>query len=74
VFDEIRLRTELLIDIYDLIEQNKHNLGEQKEIEDLYSQFMSKQIALKKQISNKFKEFHDELLRKEKDILTIFEK
>lgn len=68
VINEITLRTELLIDIYDLIEQNKTNLGDQKEIDDLYNQFMTKQMNLKKIVTNKFKEYYNELLRKEKDI------
>jgi hypothetical protein len=64
----------LLIDIYELIEQNKSNLGDQKEIDDLYNQFMTKQIALKKHVANKFKEYANELLRKEKDVLNTLEK
>ena len=74
VINEITLRTELLIDIYDLIEQNKTNLGDQKEIDDLYNQFMTKQINLKKLVANKFKEYYNELLRKEKDIVSLLEK
>jgi hypothetical protein len=73
VLNEISLRAELLIDIYQLIEQNKSNLGDQKEIDDLYNQFMTKQIALKKHVTNKFKEFYNELLRKEKDVLNTLE-
>lgn len=74
VLKEISLRAELLIDIYELIEQNKNNLGDQKDIDDLYNQFMTKQIALKKHVANKFKEFYNELLRKEKDVLNQLEK
>lgn len=74
VIKEIALRTELLIDIYELIEQNKNNLGDQKEIDDLYNQFMTKQIALKKHVANKFKEYANELLRKEKDVLNTLER
>ena len=74
VLKEIALRTELLIDIYELIEQNKNNLGDQKEIDDLYNQFMTKQIALKKHVANKFKEYYNELLRKEKDVLNTLER
>jgi hypothetical protein len=72
--NEISLRAELLIDIYQLIEQNKSNLGDQKDIDDLYNQFMTKQIALKKHVTNKFKEYYNELLRKEKDVLNTLEK
>lgn len=74
VLKEISLRAELLIDIYELIEQNKSNLGDQKDIEDLYNQFMTKQIALKRHVANKFKEYYNELLRKEKDVLNSLEK
>lgn len=74
VLNEISLRAELLIDIYQLIEQNKSNLGDQKEIDDLYNQFMTKQIALKKHVTNKFKEYYNELLRKEKDVLNTLER
>ena len=74
LLQEISLRAELLIDIYQLIEQNKNNLGDQKEIENLYNQFMTKQIALKKHVTNKFKEYYNELLRKEKDVLNTLER
>jgi len=74
VLKEITLRTELLIDIYELIEQNKNNLGDQKEIDDLYNQFMTKQIALKRHVANKFKEYYNDLLRKEKDVVNAIEK
>lgn len=49
-------------------------MGDQKEIDDLYNQFMTKQIALKKHVTNKFKEFYNELLRKEKDVLNTLER
>lgn len=49
-------------------------MGDQKDIEDLYNQFMTKQIALKRHVANKFKEYYNELLRKEKDVLNSLEK
>ena len=73
LLQEITLRAELLLDIYQLIEQNKNNLGDQKDIDNLYNQFMTKQIALKKHVTNKFKEYSNELLRKEKSVLNILE-
>lgn len=74
VVKEITLRTELLIDIYELVEQNKNNLGDQKELDDMYNQFMTKQIALKKHVTNKFKEYYNEIMRKEKDVMNVLEK
>ncbi|CAI2361108.1 unnamed protein product [Moneuplotes crassus] len=74
LLQEITLRAELLLDIYQLIEQNKSNMGDQAEVDDLYNQFIMKQISLKKDVANKFKEINNELLRKEKAIMNILER
>lgn len=74
LLQEITLRAELLLDIYQLIEQNRSNLGDQNDVDELYNQFMVKQISLKKDVTNKFKEINNELLRKERSIMDVLER
>jgi len=52
VITEITARTELLIDIYELIEQNRTNMEQLKDVDNLYNQFRAKQGAVEK-----FKEY-----------------
>lgn len=39
---EIGMWTDLLLDIYELIEQNKANFGDEKETEELFNEFKKK--------------------------------
>jgi hypothetical protein len=68
VINEITARTELLIDIYELIEANRANMEQLKEVDGLYNNFRAKQNAVEK-----FKEYTEELVRKQREFLHVIE-
>ena len=56
MLSEIQLRTECLIEMYDLIEQNQLGKVDQAQVEILLHRFRAKSNELKSLVSNKFKE------------------
>lgn len=57
-----------MIDIYELIEQNRANMEQLKDVDGLYRQFRAKQNAVEK-----FKEYCEELMRKQREVLHVLE-
>lgn len=47
---EIGLRTDLLLEIYELVESTKQNFGDETETEELFNEFKKRQKSLKKQV------------------------
>lgn len=73
VIKEITMRTELLIEIYELIEGTKQNFTDQANIEDTYKEFQGRQDQLKKYVSDTFKGLMNELKRKEERTMDILD-
>ncbi len=73
VVKEITLRTELLIEVYELVEGTKSNFTEHTEIENLHKEFSDKKVALRKKVSDTFRNLVTELKRKEERTLDILE-
>lgn len=73
MINEITNRTELLIEIYELIESTKQNFNDSTEIEALRKEFNMKQVTLKKQVTESFQTLISELKRKEERMLTLLE-
>lgn len=56
VFNEIQIRTECLIEMYELVEQNQLGKVDQTEVEALFLRFRNKSMELKTLVQNRFKE------------------
>ncbi len=68
VFTEIQLRTECLIEMYELVEQNQLGKVDQSEVEALFLRFRNKSMELKTLVQNRFKELKASLKIQEQQI------
>lgn len=73
VIKEITLRTELLIEIYELVEGTKSNYNDHTEIENLYENYKKRKVTLRQKVQDTFKSLVNELKRKEERTLDILE-
>lgn len=70
---EITMRTELLIELYELVEGTKSNFSEHQDIEVVTKEFEDKKTQLRKKVSDTFKSLVSELKRKEERTMDILE-
>ena len=56
VMNEIKVRTECLMEMYDMIYENQLGKIDQVEVEAMLLRFRNKSIELKTLVSNRFKE------------------
>jgi hypothetical protein len=56
VLNEIQVRTECLMEMYEMIESNQACKVDQKQVEALQTQFRTKSYELKQMVQTKFKE------------------
>ena len=54
--NEIKVRTECLIEMYDMVEENQLGKIDQVEVEAMLLRFRNKSMELKSLVSNRFKE------------------
>jgi predicted XRE-type DNA-binding protein len=74
VLNEIHIRTECLIEMYELIEQNQLGKVDQAHVEVLLHRFRAKSNELKGLVSNKFKEMKASLKLQEQHVESVLKK
>ncbi len=74
VLNEIQIRTECLIEMYELVEQNQLGKVDQAEVEALYHRFKNKSSELRTLVSNRFKELKASLKIQEQQIESVLNK
>lgn len=67
------MRTELLIELYELVEGTKSNFTEHQDIEVVTKEFEEKKAKLRKKVADTFKSLVSELKRKEERTMDILE-
>ena len=73
VMEEIVSRTELLMEIFELVDNSKANFSDTSDIDRLYNEFQKKQVTLKKQVADTFKNIITELKKKEERTMDILD-
>ncbi len=71
---EISTRTELLITIYQIIEESSKNRIDQKQVDRLYQEFREKSVRLKENLQTRFNELRTALNIQEKTCEAILKK
>ncbi len=71
VINEIQIRTECLIEMYELVEQNQLGKVDQAEVEALYHRYKNKSGELRTLVQNRFKELKASLKIQEQQIESI---
>jgi hypothetical protein len=74
VIHEIQVRTECLIEMYELVEQNQLGKVDQSEVEALHHRFKNKSSELRTLVSNRFKELKASLKIQEQQIESVLNK
>ena len=73
VMEEIVSRTELLMEVFELVANSISNFSDTSEIDHLYNEFSKKQVTLKKQVADTFKNIIAELKKKEERTMDILD-